>query len=446
MRGPLLATLFLVGARPIFGQENGKTPTSGYVVKVESGAVYLDLGEAAGAAVGRGFEVYTEGEELKHPVSGQPLGRQRTPVAQGRVTLVLPLYSVGGLMAGQPLGEVKTGMRARLSDLQPAAKTAEAPKPGGAREPRWKSPELDYAVTGMAVADFRGEGKPTVALSDKKTVSLYAYPPQQAQPLAQFIVPGVGPRILSLAAGDVNGNGRPELFVTLHNETFERVETLALEWTDGQWKQVADFPWMVRAFDDGQGRSTLAMQQLEEDQSFPFSTIYRLLWKDGRYAPGESVRFKRVDFLYDFTQAGLDGKTPALLYHTTTDRLRVQFKDGFWKTADAYGQTPTRLRWHSRLLEFHPQIPVGYASGKASVFLIKNDSALGSLSEPFGMFTGGHIEREAWNGLALTPEWRADLGGYCPAAQLVPGPLQPSDLAVAVTGTAGKSALWIFDP
>ena len=418
---------------------------SGYVVKVESGSVYIDFGDKTGAAVGQSFSVYTEGMELKHPVSGQSLGKIETAVAVGRVTQVLPLYSVGSLR--QDAGKVQSGMRAKLG-AKPAPAAVAAPTDGvPARKPRWKSAGFDYAIAGMALADFRGEGKTTLALADKKTVVLYAYPPEDPQPLAQFVPPGIGPRILSLSAGDLNGNGRAELFVTLHNETLARAETVVLEWTDGQWRQLADIPWLVRQFQDGSGETVLGMQQLLEDQTFPFSSIYRLSYRDGKYAPTEPIRFKHVNFLYDFTQAALPGaKEPALLYETATDHVQVQFKGGFWKTPETYGQTPSRLRWHSRLLEFHPQMPVLYEGGKAAVYLIKNTSALGALADPFGLFTGGQIERHAWDGAALAPQWRADLDGYCSAAQPVPSALKAVDLAVAVTGTAGRSAVWIFDP
>lgn len=425
-------------------------PPLGYVVKVESGTVYLDFGDKTGAAPGRPFQVYVEGEELKHPVGGRSLGRVETSVAEGRLTHVLPQYSMGTLLQGG--APVKAGMRARLGErveaappAPPAAKPVEKTGLSG-REPRWKSPALDMTVVALAAADFRGDGKTALALADKKTIGLYAYPPKQLQPLAQFVLPGVGPRVLGLTAADVNGNGRAELFVTYYNETFERAETTVLEWTDGQWKALADIPWLVRAYQDGSGRAIPAMQQLLADQSFPFSSVYALTWSDGKYVRGEPVRHKRVEFLYDFTLATLEpGKDPALLLVTPNGRLRVQFAKGFWRTPEAYGQTPTRLRWHGRLLEFHPSSPVLYEKGQAGVFLVKNASALGSLSEPFGLFNGGAIERHGWTGVALAPQWRAELGGYAAALQLVPGEAGP-ELAVAVAGTGGQSAVWVFDP
>ena len=452
MKLPLSATLLFALCAPLAAQAPAEAP-SGYVVRVESGSIYLDFTEKTGAAPGQPFTVYTEGEELLHPVTKASMGRIQTTVAEGALSVVLPTYSVGAVRAGSP--EVKAGMRARLGQApKPAAAPAPAPQALNAKDavppraPRLKGPTLDYKITGMAIADFQGEGKPSAVVADAKTINLYPFPLKDAQPLAQFVLPGVGPRIISLSAGDLNGNGRAELFVTLYNDTFTRMETVVLELVDGKWKQLADLPWMVRSFQDAEGKPVLAMQQLIEDQTFPFSSIYPVAYKDGQYARGDkAIRFKRIDFLYDFTQADLGaGKDPALLYETSTNHIRVQFKDGFWKTPEAYGQTPTRLRWHSRLLEFHPQFPVGYETGKTAVYLIKNNSMLGSLSEPFGLFNGGQIERHEWNGVSLEPIWRADLGGYCTAAALVPGPKNASDLAVAVTGTAGKSSIWVFDP
>ncbi|MDE2237182.1 MAG: VCBS repeat-containing protein [Elusimicrobia bacterium] len=425
---------------------------SGYVVKVASGSVYLDLGARSGARAGQAFTVYAEGAELFHPVTHKPLGRIETAVAHGSIDLVMPLYSVGSL-AGDS-GAVAAGMRARLDAAQTPAPSAQAAPPNAddsaaGRKPLSKGPTLDYRVTGMAIADFRGEGRPSLALASRKTVRLYSYPPDDARPLAQWTLPGVGPRIVSLASGDLNGNGRAELFVTFYNQDLERMETAVLECgADGLFKRLAELPWMVRSYQDAEGRDALAMQQLVDDQTWPFSAIYPLDFSKNGYGPGKpALHFKRVDFLYDFTLARLGGdKEAALLSQTSTNRIRVQFAQGYWKTSSAYGQTPTRLRWHDRLLEFHPQLPIGYADGKAAVYLIRNDSMLGSLAEPFGLFTGGAVEREEWNGIALTSIWEARLSGYCTAAQLVPGPTDPGALAVAVTGSAGRSSVWIFRP
>src|SRR4051812_12678233 len=86
-------------------------PTAGYVVRVDSHGVYLDLGAQAGASVGQAFEVYSEGDVLKHPVTGQSLGRLESKVSAGVIEQVEPLYSVGAV---GDHAAVSAGMRARL--------------------------------------------------------------------------------------------------------------------------------------------------------------------------------------------------------------------------------------------------------------------------------------------------------------------------------------------
>ena len=421
---------------------------SGYVVRVDSVAVYLDFGLGSGAAPGQPFTVYAEGEELKHPVTGASLGRVEKPLAKGTIREVMAQYSVGAL--GSATVEVKAGMRARLgAPPPPQIVTAVEGTPGGVplRAPRWKGPIFDYQATGMAVSDFRGGGAEQVVLSDTKTVFLYPYPPQDAKPIARFTVPGNAPRILSLEAADLNGNGRSEVFVSLYNGTFERFETLILELDGEKLAQVAEIPGVVRSHQDKGGKPILAVQQLVDDSSFPFGNIYPLAFQDGKYSAGKTAtRPRRVEWIYDFNMANL-ADSEAVLLLTSNERLRVQFGKKYWKTPDSYCQTPSRVRWKGRLLHFRPPMPVAYGEGaQARIYLVKNLSVLGSLSEPFGLFNNAEIHRKSWSGLSLASDWKSDLGGYSTGISVVGGPADPKELAVAVVGTSGKSSVWIYDP
>src|SRR5439155_14377595 len=114
---------------------------SGYVVKVETSGVFLDLGAQSGAVTGQLFTVYTEGPELIHPKTGKSLGREQTKIAEGTIREVFELYSVGTLSPGA--ANVSQGMRAKPGALPPPPpKAAAAPSAAAAsgRQPRWKSP------------------------------------------------------------------------------------------------------------------------------------------------------------------------------------------------------------------------------------------------------------------------------------------------------------------
>ncbi|MBI3553912.1 MAG: hypothetical protein HY077_15560 [Elusimicrobia bacterium] len=456
MTMPLALLLWL--PNPLSAQTPAPTPVpySGYVVKVDSSVVYLDLAAQNGASAGQAFTVYTEGEELKHPVTGQSLGRLENKVAEGSIKEVLPMYSIGALSSP---AEVKAGMRARLGSkplppAPPPSQTAAGAAPGAlsGRAPRWKSPSVDFQATGMAISDFRGDKALQVALSESNKVSLYPYPFEDAKkPLTVFNHPGVNVKIINLEAADLNGDGKAELFAALYNETFTRFETMILQFDGKELQKIGEVPGVIRSYQEIDGKRVLAVQQLNDDQTFPFNGIYPLVFKDGKYEAGKpSIRFKRVDFLFDFTTADLDGR--AVLYLTSTNHLRAQFDNGHYvKTNDPVGQTPLRVRWPpisaGRLLEFHPPMPVGYdAKKKAAIYVAHNISMLGSLSEPFGLFSRGEILRKSWNGLALEDDWKADIGGYCAGLSLANPPGKAAELAAAVVGTSGKSSIWVYDP
>jgi len=346
-------------------------------------------------------------------------------------------------------------MRARLG-----SKPASAPSPVAvqspaqsqqARLPRWKSPSVDFQATGMAIADFKGDKNLQAALSETNKVSLYPYPFEDRKPLTTYSHAGGNVKIVNIEAADLNGDGKSELFVSLYNETFTRFETLILQFDGKDFQKIGEIPGVSRSYQDSDGKRILAVQQLTDDQTFPFNNVYPLVFKDGKYGAGTpAIRFKRVDFLFDFTTVNLDGS--AVLYLTSTNHLRAQFENGhYWKTADPYGQTPLRVRWPpvtaGRLLEFHPPIPIAYDDKKkAAIYLSHNISMLGSLSEPFGLFQRGEIYRKSWNGLSLEDDWKADIGGYCTGLALVNPPGKTQELAAAVVGTSGKTSIWVYDP
>ncbi len=445
-----LSFFLLAGA--ISASAQGAPDTLGYVVRLtDAKTVVLDFNEKIGAAAGQSFSIFQEGADLKHPVTGQSLGKLETPVADGVLKEIFPLYSLG-ILSATPTQPIKPGMRARL---KPLAATVTPPAAGTASQgkaPRWRGPLFDYQATALAVGDLKGDGHVQAALSDGRHVFLYPYPPTDEKPFAQFSHPGTSPRILSLEAADLNANGRAEIFASLYNDAFARFETIVLELdAQGQLVEIADLPYLVRKYQDPSGAPLLAAQQVVDDRSFPFATIYPLTFQDGKYAAGRpAVKFNKYqpDWLYDFTFTTLNSK-PATIFVSNTELIGVQFdKGGSIKTTDNYGQTPHRVRWSGdRLLNFRPAMPVRYdAKGFAGLYLIRNLAALGGLAGPFGIFSNGELVRLGWNGLSLSPDWTASLGGYAAGVALVEAPGRPAELAVAVVGAAEKTSLWGFEP
>ena len=420
----------------------------GYVVRVDSDAVWLDLTAAEGAVPGRAFEIYMEGAELKHPVTGASLGRVQSEIAGGEIKDVADKFSTGVILSRK--AGVSAGQRARFTAAAPIAALKAAPRPGEpeSRAPKTMGATVPYEINAMAVGDFDKIGKPQIALASENAVRLYGYPMTDAKPLAEMTIPGTGLRILGLEAGDIDGDGGDKLFVSVYDESFQRFETRVLSMQNGKWLKIADLPFLTRSYQDATGKRVLATQQIIDDKAFPFGAFYPLVYQDGKYAQGRpALKFRRVDWLFGFTTAQIGAGEPAVVYLTTVHRLRVQIGKGWWPTPDDdYGQTPVRIRWQDRLLEFNPPMAVAYGpSGFDELYAVRNMAALGGLASPFGLFNHAELVGKRWNGLGLETAWKAELSGCAQGLALVETSGR-KELAVGVRGSAGQSSVWTFDP
>jgi len=424
----------------------------GYVVRVDSDTVWLDLTAADGAASGRAFDVYTEGAELKHPVTGASLGRVQETIASGSIREVAEKFSTGWLTV-RSMKPVKAGQHARFIAPTPEPAPAEPAKTARngeteTRAPKTRGTALPYAATGMAVGDFDGAGRPQLALSSEDTIRLYAYPAADGKVLAETTIPGIGLRILGLEAANLDGDKSDELFVSVYNESFHRFETRVLKVESGKWLKVAELPFLVRGYQDAKGARVMATQQVQDDKTFPLGTIYPLAYEDGKYAQGKpAFRHRRVSWIYGFTTAQIGEGEPAILFLTPVHNLRVQFGKEYWRSPDDdYGQTPVRVRWNDKLLEFNPPMALTYGEkGLDSLYAVRNMAALGGLASPFGLFNKGELQSKRWNGLAFETVWKADLSG-CAQGMAVVETQGRKEIAVAVIGTAGRSSIWTFEP
>lgn len=425
-------------------------PAKGYVVKVDGAQVWLDLTAADGAAPGRDFQVYAEGEDIKHPVTGEQLGKAENKIAEGKIDEVAEKLSIGRLNADA--AAVSAGQRARLTAAPaapPASSSSRRPGEAELRAPRSRGAALPFVITAMAVADFDGTGKKQVVLSDEKAFRLYDYPAAEHKVISQGEIPGTGARIMSLEAADLDKNGKAELFVSVYNEPFRRLETSVFTLDAGKWTKAADLPFLVRAHQNAKGDRVIAAQQIQDDKTFPFGAVYPLVWQDGKYSQGRpKLNPKRADWLYGFSYAQLDAAgEPAALYLTSVNSLRAQFEKGHWRSSEKFGQSPTRVRWHDKLLEVNPPMTATYdAKGFDKLYVIRNLAMLGGLANPFGLFNGGELHAKSWTGVAFETAWTAELGGSSPGFALVEAEAGRKELIVAVAGATGKSAVWTFDP
>ena len=441
-------------AVPAWGQTPAGSPLEGYVVKVEGKSAYLDQGRGTAASVGRRFSVYTQGEELRHPVTGASLGPVVNTVASGAVIEVQEKYCVGVLESGED--KVQPGQRFRFADDPPPT---QAPRTGASedtldigkgdsRSPYFRSGLLDIEAVDVAVGDVDGDGRQDAVLAGKNRVQAYAIDPSSRAwtAVCSFEDKRTGIQSLSVDAADMDKDGRDEVFLTLRSAFFQRVESLALRCENGVFQQKASLPWMVRAYKSAGKGWSLAEQQFDESEGATTSSIYGIEYADCRYARSkDALRHKGIRWLYGFGLAS-NNDSPLSLSYNHVNRLRLQFKKGAWTTPGKYGQTTSRLKAKEETFYFSPRIiPEGVADSLAGVYTLRNIPRFFALASSFGIYDRSELHFLRFNGIGLESGWKADIGGYSAGLAEVPGSGGAADsLAVAVLGAEGWSSVWLF--
>ena len=133
----------------------------GDVLKVEGSQATLSVGQRDGVVPGVELIVYREGEELKHPKTGEVLGRTEKTIGRVTVTEVLENYSTARIAQGNG---VQAGDKARVSAGK--VKLTVLPLSTGVRDTLIEA-ALQELVDGLARS-----GRFTIGMGDSLAVAL----------------------------------------------------------------------------------------------------------------------------------------------------------------------------------------------------------------------------------------------------------------------------------
>lgn len=187
---------------------------SGYVVGVRNNEVLLDMGKQL-VREGEELKVLREGGEIKHPVTGQVLGREETVVAVVRVVSVKENYSVAKVEKGR---DIKVGDRVKVDAQAVCYEGSEEGffKVSSVLENVKRGKDCRYVIKefpdgfgveleGRPIAFFQSQGtqilQPRATIQDINILVRSKYVKQ---------LPGIP---ISADTGDLYGNGKDNLVV-----------------------------------------------------------------------------------------------------------------------------------------------------------------------------------------------------------------------------------------
>jgi hypothetical protein len=251
----------------------------GDVLEVQGNTVTLGAGRKDGIRPGLEMGLFREGREIKHPKTGQILGRSEENLGRVTVTQVQEQFSQGTIATGS---DVKAGDRFRLSAGK--IRIVLLPLAGGARD------SLIETATQDLVERLNASGRFTVSMGDPINLYLGEQGIKQEDFLAGRGVKEAAQRykfehLLVLQ------------FKRVQNRPFMEARFFSMPSADPLVSSSAFVPPSVRALSERE-RFSSAARDTNRPQAKPRSLLSRLLGGDleaGSYSTGEnSIPLKEV--------------------------------------------------------------------------------------------------------------------------------------------------------
>jgi len=207
-----------------------------------------------------------------------------------------------------------------------------------------------YEVVDFDVGDLDGDGKNEYVFVDHYRIMVFKLKKGKLRKIQQMRTQKGINRLLGVDVGDINGNGRDEIFVTSWKG--DKLESFALERQAGKkrlkyvWKDVNLYFRIIRPF--GQ-KPTLLSQSPGFETPF-LGPIKKVVFKKRRYIQGSKLNTPDIYgthfILYGLTQANLGGnKVKETVILDNNYHLRVYSPNGklIVKSDAYYGHDPRMI-------------------------------------------------------------------------------------------------------
>jgi hypothetical protein len=205
-----------------------------------------------------------------------------------------------------------------------------------AKEDRADIEELPFDAQLFVAGDFEGTGALQYAFSDGSRIHVFKQGSAGwREEWTESITYSAGEmQHINLDAADINGNGRPEIFVT--GMLRDKVISSVIEYQDGLYKHIADVPGFLRIVSDTRTGSILIGQGYDP-VSFFAGPPKRYAWSGGKYVAGAEFPLPKGVGFYGFAQAEFGEAGPFIVALDDRDQLCVYSRDALvWKSEEKY--------------------------------------------------------------------------------------------------------------
>ncbi len=296
------------------------------VLDAKKAAAFLKDRQERGAAVVM---------EMRQAFNLDAVAAIRTYPADGKALFIAKIFSnddAGPRDTIVALLDLRSGM-------SPLAETG--PVLASARDTGVGAPDLPFPAQHVAVADLDGDGRLEYVFSDGDKLSVYRLEPSGWRTV--WVEPakaGSGStKHLYLDVADVNGNGKPEIFVTVMRNN--KISSTVFEEHDGTYRRIAEMPGFIRIL-RYPGRGLVLIGQDHDEKRFFAGIPKQYIWTGEEYTAGAAFPLPKDVGLYGFALADLGEAHPLLVSLDSGSRLRVySLETLIWESQEQYGGAET---------------------------------------------------------------------------------------------------------
>lgn len=278
---------------------------------------------------------------------------------------------------------------------------------------------LDAMYNLLALAGTSEDGKRLLYMAQDRSVQLYRE--GESRPLTGFTL-DVGNKILGIDAVDADGNGTPELYVTVMN--MGELVSQVWEYKNGKMSRIVDkVPYFFRAIALAGGPIKLYAQEQGKGEEQFFGDVYEITRQGKKFIRNRKIPMPRFGNVYGFNQIKLEtGEFLTLVFHEH-NYLIVYDKElkELWRSNDQFGGSELfyqiedldRFRYAGDKYRWYFMNQRIQVTSKQEVLVGKNDGffVLGNAR----MYKKGAVYSLYWNGAALEEVWRTkDTQNYMP--------------------------------
>lgn len=279
----------------------------------------------------------------------------------------------------------------------------------------WRSASFKQLFNALALGDVDGDGKTETVIATQDGLIVQRMEQGRFHQVYDLRKENRGIPV-AVDVADVNGNGRPEIFVTALTPTRRALASYVLEHDGKGFRRLAEgLPFYFRVCRTPERGAILLGQ--EHRPGSPHSTrIHEMIWKNGRYEAEARVSVPIALNVLGLTFARLgEGPKESTVAFDREDFIRVFEPGGAeeWKSAEKYGGSTLYFaaeRADQGDIENPIYLPMRLLpweeEGKGRLLVVRNHDWAGRRLERMRFLRESQIFSFSWDGLGLAPQWR----------------------------------------